>query len=162
MVSILSSFPCLILILILSFSMLIQPGLLWHAPSGDLSEFYAMPQCWMAMEETMVCGYKVSAILGGNLGDGSMDLVAIGNKCCKAINDASSKCTFEGVNPLNAFIPQFVKDMCVGINKENLFKLNYPFAYDQFRHPLKNSLLKNNHVLHRKLTLPIRSRTIYT
>ncbi|KAK4713027.1 hypothetical protein R3W88_018934 [Solanum pinnatisectum] len=126
--------------------MLIEPGLLWHAPSSDLSEFYAMPQCWMAMEETMVCGYKVSAILGGNLRDGSMDLVAIGNKCCKAIDDVSSKCTFEGVNSLNAFIPQFVKDMCIGINKGTLFK---PFAYDQFTRPL------NNHVLHHK-------RTIYT
>lgn len=138
--------------------MLIQPGLSWHAPSSDLSEFYSMPQCWMAMEELMVCGYKISAILGGNLGDGSMNIGAISVKCCKAINDVSSKCAFEGVNPLNAFIPPFVKDLCFGNNNDNLFKPNYPFVDDSFS-PLKKSPLKNNHVLPRRLhrTLPIRS-----
>ncbi|CAN4113092.1 unnamed protein product [Withania somnifera] len=96
--------------------MLIQSGFSWHPPSIDKSEFYSMPQCWMAMEEMMVCGYKMSLILGGNLGDhGSTNLSAIADKCCKSINDVSSNCTFEGVNPISLFIPPFVKDLCFGI-----------------------------------------------
>lgn len=103
--------------------MLILTGLSWHAPSTDLSEFYDMPPCWMAMQEMMVCGYKISAILGG---DGSINIGIIGDKCCKAINDVSSKCTFQGVNPLDAFIPKFVKDLCFGNNNKGLFETYIP------------------------------------
>ncbi|KAK4369905.1 hypothetical protein RND71_009380 [Anisodus tanguticus] len=122
-------------------------GLSWHVSSADLSEFYSMPQCWAAMEEMMVCGYKISQILGGNSG---------GDGCCKAINEVSSKCAFDGVNPLNLFIPAFVKDMCFG-NNGDLFTPNYPFVDDPYG-PLKNAKLKKKHVSTRKhhRTLPTR------
>ncbi|MCD7457045.1 hypothetical protein HAX54_033962 [Datura stramonium] len=162
MTLVLFSFRCLILILISSFSMLIQPGLSWHASSADMSAFYSMPSCWAAMQEMMVCGYKISQILGGNLGVDSMNLGALSEECCKSINDVSSKCTFDGViNPLNLFLPPFVKDLCFGNKNGDFLKPNHPFVDDPIYGPfLKNALLKNNHGSTRKLhrILPIRSR----
>ncbi|CAN4103582.1 unnamed protein product [Withania somnifera] len=134
--------------------MLIQSGFSWHPPSVDKSEFYSMPQCWMAMGDMMVCGYKISLILGGHLGDGSMNLDAIGDRCCKAINDVSSKCAFEGVNPLSLFIPPFVNDLCFG-NKGDLFTPNNndPFG------PSENGPIENNPVSPRRLYRILPSRT---
>ncbi|KAF3636212.1 putative MATE efflux family protein 6-like [Capsicum annuum] len=110
--------------------MLIQPGLSWHAPSADMSQLYSMPPCWMAVQELMVCGYKISAVLGGNLGGGSMNIGSIGDGCCKAINDVSSKCAFDGVNLLNFFIPPFIKDLCSENKGDDLFKPNNPVVDD--------------------------------
>ncbi|OIS97125.1 hypothetical protein A4A49_33537 [Nicotiana attenuata] len=129
MASTLSSFLYLLLVMISSFSMLIQPGLSRYTSSTDVTEFYSLQQCWAAMEDMMVCGYEISEILGGNL----MSLNVVSEECCKAINEVTNKCAFYGLNnPFNFLVPPFVKDLCYNNNGNGVLSTPSPFVVDPY------------------------------